>query len=166
MCYDRITVLPSLATPVLLKNWRFDFSQKSVTKGCFGSHIFRRTFPFALKFGNLLYLRLNCYCCKNERYSISRKKAQYFESQIQPLKIANFSTKNTFKYSANDSLKQAKKIFTIEFDYEKLQTFLFPLPIISEQTLIELNRTTKVRSSSIVELLSNSHNFFQNHKFD
>ena len=82
MCYDRITVLPSLATPVLLKKFRFDFSQKSVTKGCFGSHIFRRTFPFALKFDNLLHLRLNYHCCKNERYSISRKKAQFFESQI------------------------------------------------------------------------------------
>ena len=48
----------------------------------------------------------------------------------------NFLTKNTFKYSAFDSLKRAKKIFTIVFDCQKLQAFLFPLPILSGYTLI------------------------------
>ena len=90
----------------------------------------------ALKLDNLLHLRLYYHWRKNERYSISRKKAQFFQSQIKALKIANFSTKNTFKCSTFNSLKQAKKNFTIVFDYQKLQAFLLPLPIISEYTLI------------------------------
>ena len=57
---------------------------------------------------------------------ISRKKAK---------KFANFSTKNTFKYSTFNSLKEAKRNFTIAFYYQKLQAFLFPLPIISGETL-------------------------------
>ena len=129
MCYARRSVL-SLLPPFLLKIWRFVFSHKSATKGYFGSHIFRRTFLFALKFDNLLHLRLTYHWCKNERYSISRKKAQIFPSEIHRLKFANFSTKNTFKYSAFESLKDAKKII-IAFDYQKLQAFFFPLPIIS-----------------------------------
>ena len=137
MCHARKSVLSSLP-PFLSKIWRLDFSHKSATKGQFGSHIFRRTFLFALKFYNLLYLRLTYHWCKNERYSISRKKAQIFPSQIHRLKFANFSTKNAFKYSAFDSLKEAKKDFTIVFDYQKLQAFLFPLPIISGQTLLYL----------------------------
>ena len=93
----------------LSKIWRFGFSHKSATKGYFGSHIFRRTFLFALKFGNLLYLRLTYHWCKNERYSISRKKAQIFPSQIHRVNFSNSSTKNPFKYSAFDSLKDSKK---------------------------------------------------------
>ena len=80
-------------------------------------------------------------------YSISRKKAQIFQSQIHRLKFANLSTKNACKYSAFDSLIEAKKNFTIAFDYQKLQTFLFPLTITSGQTLSKresfLNRLKK-----------------------
>ena len=56
----------------------------------------------------------------------------------------NFSTKITFKYSAFDSLKQAKRFFTIVFDYQKLQAFLFPLPIISEYTLVNSTKGEKI----------------------
>ena len=99
---------------------------------------FKNSRILAFKFYKLLHLRLTYHWCKNERYSISRTKAQIFPSQIHRLKFANFSTKNTFKYSAFDSLIEAKKNFTIAFDYQKLQAFLFPLPIISGQTLIKI----------------------------
>ena len=47
-----------------------------------------------------------------------------------------FWSKNTFKYSALYSLKRAKEFFTIVFHYQKLQAFLFPLPILLGYTLI------------------------------
>ena len=107
--------------------WKFFLLVLENTKRYIWMYFWLKNSRFlAVKFA-IQKIELFFYLCYNVHFYTSGKKAQFFKSQIKPLRFANFSTKNTFKYIALNSLKRARKVFTIVFDYQKLQAFLFPL---------------------------------------